>query len=146
MSHTLVLEMEEPFNAMPHVSAQFAVNDWQEQPYQQVDHGAKLTRASVTRTYTGDIAGDSTAESLMFYASDSEATIVALERVVGALGNRRGSFVVESRSTFDGTEARGSWSVVDGSGTDQLAGLSGNGEFSAKRGPNGTVDLDYTLK
>jgi hypothetical protein len=130
---------------MAHLTAQFEVHDWQEQPYQDLDHGSKLTRATVTRTYTGDLAADSTSESLMFYASDSEATIVGLERVVGTLANRRGSFVVESRSTFDGTEARGTWSVVDGSATDQLAGLSGRGTFSAQRGPNGTVELDYTL-
>src|SRR4051812_22383151 len=112
---------------MPTATAQFAVGDWNEQPYDQLAGDQKLTRASVTRTYSGDIEGNSTSESLMFYASDSNATIVGLERVTGTLKNKKGSFVVESRSTFNGTEASGTWSVVAGSGTDDLKSLKGQG-------------------
>jgi hypothetical protein len=131
---------------MTHTRAEFSVRTWDEQPYQQLDDGTKLTRASVTRTYSGGIEGEGASESLMYYAQDGTATIVGLERVVGKIGKNSGSFVVESRATFSGNKASGTWSVVPGSGADQLAGLEGEGEFAAVSGPNGSVDLDYELE
>jgi Protein of unknown function (DUF3224) len=47
--------------------------------------------------------------------------------------------------TFDGEEARGELSVVPGSGTGDLDGITGRGEFSAPRGPEARVSLDYNL-
>src|SRR6266540_3074303 len=71
------------------------------------------------------------------------ATFVGFERFVGRIGSRSGSFVVETIGTFDGNEARTAWSVVAGSGTDDLQGLRGEGTAVAPHGPNGSFSLDY---
>jgi hypothetical protein len=123
--------------------AEFQVTNWDEQPYLELTGDSKLTRAAITQTYSGDITGDGAAESLMFYAEDGSATIVSLQRVTGSIGNKSGSFMIESRATFGASGARGTWSVITGSGTRQLQGLKGKGRFTAKSGPTGSVILNY---
>ena len=121
----------------------FEIKDWKEMPYQEFGDGCKLTRASVTQTFRGDIEGDGSVEWLMYYHSDGTAEIVGLQRFVGTLGGRQGSFVLETRGRFDGVEAKGSWFVIDGSGTDQLKGVRGHGTFVAPHGPTAHITLEY---
>jgi hypothetical protein len=125
--------------------AEFQVTKWDEQPYLELDGESKLTRATIAHTYSGDITGEGTAEALMFYAPNGSATILSLQRVNGSLGKKSGSFTIESRATFRGDLARGTWSVVPDSGTKQLKGLQGKGRFTARSGPNGAVTLAYEL-
>ena len=69
---------------MKHVAnCRFAIKSWDEKPYSEGPDLPKLTRAVVTKTFTGDIAGDGNVEYLMMYRSDGSATFVGLERVVG---------------------------------------------------------------
>src|SRR5205809_3547948 len=65
---------------------------WDGKPANEVS-GAKLTRASVTNSFHGDIEGEGTLEYLMTYRDDGSASYVGLERVVGSVGGRSGSFV-----------------------------------------------------
>ena len=47
---------------------------------------------------------------------------------------------------YNGGEARSSWRVIPGSGTEDLAGLAGSGVSVAAAGqPGGTYSLDYEL-
>ena len=39
-------------------NARFALKGWDEKPYSEGQDLPKLTRATVTKTYTGDIAGE----------------------------------------------------------------------------------------
>ena len=41
------------------------VNEWDEKPYNEIEGEPKLTRASVTQTYQGDIVGEGTVEYLI---------------------------------------------------------------------------------
>ena len=63
----------------------FEIKDWKEVAYQEFGDGRKLTRASVTQTFRGDIEGDGSVEWLMYYRSDGTAEIVGLQRFVGTL-------------------------------------------------------------
>ena len=63
--------------------AHFAIQGWDEKPYNEGDNVPKLTRASVTKTFTGDLEGEGQVEYLMMYRSGGSATFVGLERVVG---------------------------------------------------------------
>src|SRR5919201_3756224 len=108
----------------------FKIESWDERPYVETDEGGKLTRASVKQTFGGDIAGEGAVEWLMCYRPDKTADFVGLQRVVGQLGDRSGTFVLQTTGSFDGKEAKGAWSVLAGSGTDDLAGLRGSGGFS----------------
>jgi len=126
-------------------SATFTVKAWDEKPIVQADAGGKLTRASVAGSYTGEIEGEATSEMVMCYRPDGTAEYVGLERIVGRVGGRAGSFVVRSTGAFDGSQAKATFSVVTGSGTGELTGLSGEGQFAAPHGNLGKLQLEYRL-
>ncbi len=125
--------------------AGFQVTGWDEQTYEDLDGPAKLTRADVTQTFSGDIEGEGAVTWLMAYTADDAADYVGIQRITGRLGGREGTVVLTTTGRFDGKVAAGTWSVVAGSGTDGLAGISGSGEFSAPLAGEPTVTLDYDL-
>ncbi|MCK5488724.1 MAG: DUF3224 domain-containing protein, partial [Gemmatimonadetes bacterium] len=43
-------------------TATFEVASWDEQPFSEVDGGPRLTRATVTKSFHGDIEGEGTLE------------------------------------------------------------------------------------
>ena len=95
-----------------HAQGSWEVQSWAEDAYLELAAGAKLTRASVGQAFTGDLDGEGTVEWLMCYREDRTADFVGLQRFVGRLGSRSGSFVMQTRGSFDGTEAKGSLAVV----------------------------------
>ncbi|HKA04925.1 MAG TPA: DUF3224 domain-containing protein [Acidimicrobiales bacterium] len=123
----------------------FELTGWRENAYVEVDDRRKLTRASVTQDFTGDLTGKGSVEWLMSYQPDGTARFVGLQRVEGIVSGAEGSFVLETVGDFDGTEAKGTWTVIAGSGTGQLAGLAGTGSFRAPHGPTATYEFEYTL-
>ena len=125
------------------VNARFAIKSWDEKPYSEGEGQPKLTRASVTKTFTGDLEGESSVEYLMMYRSDGTATFVGLERVVGRLGGKSGSFVLQRTGVFEGGEAKESYSVVPGSGTGELQGLRGEGNSAVGHGMEHPFALSY---
>jgi hypothetical protein len=127
-------------------SGQFKVESWDEQTYAEFDGGGKLTRASVTQAFSGDIEGHGAVEWLMCYRPDETADFVGLQRVTGQVGERSGTFVLRTNGIFDGREAKGEWFVVPGSGTGDLRGLRGRGGFTAPLGPEATITLDYDFE
>src|ERR1700688_4459641 len=123
----------------------FELASWKEETYEELDDGAKLTRASVTQKFEGDIEGDGAVEWLMAYRSDGTAHFVGLQRVRGTVAGRAGVFVLETSGDFDGQTATWTASVVAGSATGELVGLVGEGTFGAPHGPNASYELRYTL-
>ena len=81
----------------------------------------------------------------MCYREDQTADFVGLQRFEGSVGDRNGSFVLTSNGTFDGKVAAGEMRMVDGSGTGDLAGIAGDGSFSAPLGCEASVELDYSV-
>lgn len=124
--------------------AMFKISAWDEKPYEELESGGKLTRASVKQSFSGDIEGEGAVEWLMCYRPDETADFIGLQRVAGRVGERSGSFVLmQTDGTFDGTEAKGGLSVVPGSGTGELRGLRGEGEFRAPLASEAAVTLNY---
>jgi len=66
-----------------------------------------------------------------------------LERVVGTVGGKYGTFVLQDAGTLIGKRVSGTWFVVPGSGTGQLKGLRGKGGFTADLGQRARITLDY---
>jgi Protein of unknown function (DUF3224) len=124
-------------------NARFAIKSWDEKPYSEGPDQPKLTRASVTKSFTGDLEGESHVEYLMMYRSDGTATFVGLERVVGQLGGKSGSFVLQRTGVFESGEAKESYSVVPGSGTGELQGLRGEGSSAVGHGMEHPFALSY---
>jgi hypothetical protein len=129
-----------------HTKATFALNGWDEKPYNEVDGLPKLTRASVTKSYQGDITGEGKLEYLMMYRDDGSASIIGLERVVGSVGGRSGSFVLQHSGAFKGGVATVTLLVVEGSGTGDLRGLRGHGGFAVGHEQPYTMTLDYDFE
>ena len=129
-----------------HATATFEVKAWEEKPYDEIDEGPKLTRASVTKSFSGDIEGEGTVEYLMIHRDDGSASFVGLERVVGRVGDRSGSFVLKHTGTFEGGTAKTTWFVVPGSGTGDLRGLRGEGGFASAHAERYSVTLDYDFE
>jgi hypothetical protein len=128
-------------------TARFKIAGWDEKTYTELEGGGKLTQASVKQAFSGEIEGDGAVEWLMCYRPDATAEFVGLQHFVGRIGGRSGSFaLLQTAGSFDGTEARGELSVVPGSGTQDLRGLRGNGEFSAPLGSEAAVTLDYDFE
>jgi uncharacterized protein DUF3224 len=129
--------------SMKTANARFAIKTWDETPYSEGAGLPKLTRAHVQKTFTGDLEGEGHVEYLMIYRADGSATFVGLERVVGRLGGRTGSFVLQRTGVFEGGQAKETYSVVPGSGTGELQGLRGEGSTAVGHGTEHPFALDY---
>jgi len=66
--------------------------------------------------------------------------------VVGRIGGRSGSFVLQLSGTFEDGTVKATWSVVPGSGTNDLRSLRGEGHFAAPSGQSASVTLDYDIE
>ena len=130
---------------MPHAEGTFQVTSWDENTYQELGDGAKLTRASIKQDYSGDLDAKARWDAVMCYSRDGTAIYAGFSFMEGRLGDREGSFVLRADGAYDGKEAHSTWSVVPGSGTGGLDGLSGEGVAVAPHGPNGTFTFDYEL-
>ena len=125
--------------------ARFAIKSWDEKPYSEAADRPKLTRATVAKTYTGDIEAEAQVEYLMMYRSDGSASFVGLEQVVGGIGGRTGSFVLQRSGVFENGQAKESYLVIPGSATGELQGLSGAGSSSVGHGMEHPFTLSYEL-
>ena len=126
-------------------NARFAIKQWDEKPYSEGQDLPRLTRASVTKAFTGDIEGEGQVEYLMMYRSDGSATFVGLERVVGRIGGKTGTFVLQRTGVFEGGQATESFAIIPGSGTEELRGLRGEGSSAVGHGLEHPFTLSYEL-
>jgi hypothetical protein len=51
--------------------------------------------------------------------------------ISGEIDGRPGSFVMEGRGTYDGTTATSTYTVIPGSGSGELAGITGSAESAS---------------
>jgi hypothetical protein len=126
-------------------NARFAIKSWDEKPYNEGPDLPKLTKATVTKTYTGDITGEGRVDYLMMYRSDGTAAFVGLERVTAELGGKSGTFVLQRAGVFEGGVAKETYSVIPGSATSELRGLVGDGSSAVGHGMEHPFTLSYDL-
>ncbi len=105
----------------------------------------RVSHATGRQRFSGDIEGDGAIDWLMLYRPDGSARFVGLQRIVGSIGGRSGSVVIEAVGDHDGSSSRADWTIVEGSGSGALTGIRGTGTFVAPGGPSGTYVLDYQL-
>jgi hypothetical protein len=129
---------------MATINGGFKVTSWDENPYDERE-GRRLTRASVTQHFEGDIAGEGSAQWLMAYQPDGTARFVGLQLVDGEVAGRRGTFVLETIGEFDGAVARWEAGVVSGASTGELTELTGRGRFESPHGSEASYELELEL-
>ena len=114
---------------MTTVTTKLEIRNWDEKPYRELPDGGKLTRAVVDLAGSSDeLPVEGTWQALMYYRPDGTSTYVGQMFLTGTLDGRSGSFVLEGTGTYDGTAARNTSTVVEGSGTEGLAGLRGTAQ------------------
>ena len=122
--------------------ATFTVDTWTEEHAEEAN-GASFGRARLFKTFTGGIEGTSTAVLLTVGTADGPAAYTAQEWFEGSVAGRKGTFASQhgAVSTDRGVE----WFVVTGSGTDELAGISGTGTINIAEDGTHEFTLDYEL-
>lgn len=107
--------------------------------------GSTLGRMSIDKQFHGDLDAVGKGEMLTALTEvKGSAGYVAIERVVGALGGRRGAFVLQHSGTMAGGAQSLSLTVVPDSGSGQLAGLAGAMAIEIRDGRH-FYDFKYTL-
>ena len=97
------------------------------QPAYENSEGALLGRLSIDKTFSGDLLATSRGEMLSAgTAVKGSAGYVAMERVVGTLAGRSGTFVLQHSGTMTRGTPHLTVTVVPDSGTGELTGLSGS--------------------
>jgi Protein of unknown function (DUF3224) len=126
-----------------HATGRIEVKAYEPQPYEEPADGPQLVEIHVTETFVGDIEGEGAVRFLQAVRADGSATFVGIERVTGSINGRRGTFLLQDAGTLEGSTVSGRWFVVPGSGTGELAGLRGDGGFTAELGRHAAITLDY---
>jgi hypothetical protein len=116
-------------------------------PAALADAGAdgKLARMSIDKKFAGDLVGTSKGEMLSAKTdTKGSAGYVAIEKVVGELDGRKGTFVFQHSATMDHGQPHSSVVVVPDSGTEGLAGIKGTFQIDIKDGKH-LYDFEYSL-
>lgn len=110
------------------LTTKMRIASWDESLVEEFDDGCKLTRAQVRLSDGQDGLASGSSGMLAYYRPDGTSSFVTVMRVTGLLDGRAGSFVLRGEGLFDGTTASVRMTVVAGSGTGGLTGISGTCE------------------
>jgi hypothetical protein len=124
-------------------SAPFTNDRYDEEPYGEAD-GAEVSRVHVSRTFSGDLEGSSTAE-LLIAKSEGGGGYVGHDRISGSLGGRRGAFVFQHSGLMGPAGVTNTGTIVPGTGSGELEGITGDGTMLADDEGNHTLTLTYQL-
>ena len=124
-------------------TGKITVKSYEPAPYDEPADGPTLSRIHVEETFSGDIEAEGVVDFLQAQMANGSASFVGIERVTGSLGQRLGSFLLQDQGTVSGSTVSGEWFVVPGSGSGDLAGLRGEGGFSAQLGESADISLEY---
>ena len=124
-------------------TAPFTNDRYDEEPYGEAE-GAELSRVHISRTFSGELEGKSTAE-LMIAKSEGGGGYIGHDRISGTLGDRSGSFVFQHGGIMGPDGVSNTGTIVPGTGTGELAGITGEGTMLADDEGNHTLTLEYEL-
>jgi hypothetical protein len=123
-------------------NGEYEITAWDAEAYSEPGSTGELSRVRAAKVFEGEISGSSTAELLMA-GNDVGAGYVASETFVGSVGDRSGSMTVQHWGVAEGAEAASSGHIIPGSGTDELAGISGKAIYS--QDPDGQHRLELRV-
>ncbi|MCA9606542.1 MAG: DUF3224 domain-containing protein [Myxococcales bacterium] len=115
---------------MTTIRGTFDVTMHAEPPHFERD-GVAIARATFDKTFHGPLSAESHVDFLSVRAGE-HAAYVAIERIEGTVDGKAGSFVVTHKAQASSDGAALAIEVVPGTGTGELAGLTG------------TIDVEIT--
>jgi Protein of unknown function (DUF3224) len=124
-------------------SAPFTNDRYDEEAHGEAD-GVELSRVHISRTFSGDLEGESTAE-LMIAKSEGGGGYVGHDRITGILGGKSGTFVFQHTGIMGPAGITNTGTILPGSGTGDLEGITGEGTMLADDEGNHTLTLAYEL-
>jgi hypothetical protein len=124
-------------------SAPFTNDRYDEEPYGEGE-GIELSRIYVSRRFSGDLEGASIAE-LLIAKSEGGGGYVGHDRITGTLQGKSGGFVFQHSGLMGPEGVTNTGTIVPGSGTGELAGITGEGTMLADEEGNHTLTLEYEL-
>lgn len=128
-------------------NATFDITGWEvaEEAAADSPDEAKLSRATIKKTFKGDLEGTSVATALFCQSSDGSAGgYMAQERVEGSLAGKSGSFVFQHGGVKSASEQNSFGNIIPGTGTGELKGLRGQAVIAHdEQGARLTLDYDF---
>jgi len=127
------------------VNGPFTVDMKPLETYSNKSEGSDLGRMSIDKTFEGPLSGSSQGEMLTAMSPvKGSAGYVAMEKFVGTLEGKVGSFVLQHFGIMSAAgESRLILEVVPDSGTKELTGISGEMEIVRENGHS--YVFSYTL-
>ena len=122
------------------------VTGWDERNYDEPEGLPRLAEMKIGNAYRGNLEATGSSRGQMVYRDDEHAEFTGLERVSGRLGDRAGTFVVRTGGVYDSGVVTYDWTIVPGSATGELAGLTGGGRMTWPQGGSGELSFTYTLQ
>ena len=130
---------------MPTAKGSFEVRAEREPPYDSAD-GVSLARASFTKRFQGALEGTSTVQMTAAQTPvQGSAGYVGIERVIGRLDGRSGSFVLQHFGMMTRGQPELIVRVVPDSGTGELSSLTGQMSIEITGGTH-SYRFDYDFE
>jgi Protein of unknown function (DUF3224) len=124
-------------------SAPFTNDRYDEESYGEAE-GTELSRVHISRSFSGDLEGASIAE-LLIAKSEGGGGYVGHDRITGTLQGKSGGFVFQHSGLMGPEGVTNTGTIVPGSGSGELAGITGEGRMLADEEGNHTLTLEYEL-
>lgn len=121
------------------------MDSFEEQPPYEKSGDVLYARAQISKTFPGDLQAQGNVEMLSVRAEPDGAGYVAVERIVGTLHGKLGSFALLHIGTMRGKTPWAKWPIVPGSGGGELKGISGEARIEIDPDGAHTLYLDYEL-
>lgn len=115
-------------------------------PQTATHESAAIGRMSLDKVFHGDLEATSVGEMLAVRTDVAEsAGYVAIERVTGTLGGRKGTFALQHSGLMNKGARDLTITVIPDSATGELAGLSGRMDIDIQPGGKHFYEFTYTL-
>jgi hypothetical protein len=86
-----------------------------------------ISEVIITEEFSGDLVGVGSVRLSMVTEPDGTAHFTGMERFLGEIGGRAGSFILRNSGVLKNEELNSTWEVIPGSGMEGLAGIRGEG-------------------
>jgi hypothetical protein len=103
----------------------FKITQWNESIEKEYEDGSKITHATVSQEYEGDIIGSSSLQYQMYYKASGNALFVGFERITCTMENKPYQLILKHDGTFKNGVAASNFEVLQSDPLSSLSGLKG---------------------